>query len=275
MKKSLFVLLLGIYLPFNHILAKSFFIVKFDPTGNLLASTTCSIGNSAGLAFSEITNLQVTVSITNSNGFFVEGMQEIYRDSSDVSITLTPGLQYTAVLPGKIAEPQSSVYNDVGEQYTISHFAGILQLQGTNLQSVGENDIVLLKYTAEGEIVWAVTFGSSEDDLGCSIALDPDGNIYVTGHLGVDGEVDSTTLQTFTAEIYPNPTDGILQYEVSETNLLVQVSDMNGQNVYQTTIKNLTGSIQLPELTTGLYYISFYSAETNAVVIRRFAYVHQ
>ena len=52
----------------------------------------------------------------------------------------------------------------------------------TELTSAGWSDIFVSKLTYEGELVWAKSYGGFERDYGESIAVDPDGNVLVTGH---------------------------------------------------------------------------------------------
>jgi hypothetical protein len=50
------------------------------------------------------------------------------------------------------------------------------------LQSEGMEDVFLLKYTPEGEIAWARSFGGQRQDFVNDMALDGSGNIYLTGN---------------------------------------------------------------------------------------------
>jgi len=51
----------------------------------------------------------------------------------------------------------------------------------TNSFGAGAWDIILLKYSASGNIVWQKTWGGSDYDWGYGVAVDGTGNIYVTG----------------------------------------------------------------------------------------------
>jgi hypothetical protein len=50
------------------------------------------------------------------------------------------------------------------------------------LSSSGLEDIFILKLDASGNFVWAKSMGSTDTDFGYSLALDPSGNIHVTGN---------------------------------------------------------------------------------------------
>lgn len=60
---------------------------------------------------------------------------------------------------------------------------------GTALRSsAGQEDIFLAKYDPSGNYLWALTMGGTEKDSGNSVAVDADGNVYLTGEF--DGAVD-------------------------------------------------------------------------------------
>jgi hypothetical protein len=54
---------------------------------------------------------------------------------------------------------------------------------GVTLQSfaLGGNDIFVAKYNTAGVLQWAVRAGGSDSDVGYGVAVDEDGNAYVTG----------------------------------------------------------------------------------------------
>jgi len=55
--------------------------------------------------------------------------------------------------------------------------AGNIRVAGQ--QKFGGDDILLHKYSADGERLWTRQFGSSDDEYGNSIALDKDGNVFI------------------------------------------------------------------------------------------------
>jgi hypothetical protein len=81
-----------------------------------------------------------------------------------------------------------------GEVYALIVFEGEVDFGGGPIQSQGQADVVLLKITPFGSFVWAVPFASEGYDSAGKVAVDPDGNVYVTGGFAANMEVAGTTL---------------------------------------------------------------------------------
>lgn len=79
-----------------------------------------------------------------------------------------------------------------GNVYTTGYFQGTVDFDpgaGTaNLTSAGGLDIYISKLDAAGNYVWALKIGGTTGDEANGIALDPSGNIYLTGYF--HGTVD-------------------------------------------------------------------------------------
>lgn len=59
-----------------------------------------------------------------------------------------------------------------------------------NLTSIGPHDVFVLKWDGSGALVWAKRMGGSGDDLGYSIALDKQGNVYTCGYFNGTADFD-------------------------------------------------------------------------------------
>ncbi len=73
-----------------------------------------------------------------------------------------------------------------GAVYTTGYFQGTADfdpdiLTTLNLTSTGLADIFISKLDTDGNFVWAKKMGGAGDDYGYEIAVDEDGNVYVTG----------------------------------------------------------------------------------------------
>ena len=69
--------------------------------------------------------------------------------------------------------------------YTTGFFNGIVDFDPNagvyNLTAIGQ-DIFISKLDTSGNFVWAKSFGGTNNDGGCSIAVTPTGNVYSTGY---------------------------------------------------------------------------------------------
>lgn len=59
-----------------------------------------------------------------------------------------------------------------------------------NLSSLGNNDVFIQKLDANGDFLWAKSFGGIDYDQGNSIALDQFNNVYVTGYFSKTTDFD-------------------------------------------------------------------------------------
>ena len=79
-----------------------------------------------------------------------------------------------------------------GNIYTTGYFEGTADFDpgsgSDNHTSNGGTDIFVQKMDANGNLLWAKTFGGSDYDKAYSIAVDANGNVFVTGEFG--GTVD-------------------------------------------------------------------------------------
>ncbi len=93
---------------------------------------------------------------------------------------------YAIPLGGTSTDYGNSIALDgSGNPYLAGYFRNTVDFDpgiGTaNLISVGDKDIFLAKYDAEGNYVYAIGFGGSSDEQGKSVAIDASGNAYLTG----------------------------------------------------------------------------------------------
>lgn len=82
-------------------------------------------------------------------------------------------------------EGRSIAVDGSGNVYVTGYFQGTVDFDpgvGTaNLTVAGNNDIYLAKYDANGNLVYARSFGSTGFDVGTSVTVDASGNVYMTG----------------------------------------------------------------------------------------------
>ncbi|MBK9246584.1 MAG: hypothetical protein IPM69_00350 [Ignavibacteria bacterium] len=78
---------------------------------------------------------------------------------------------------------QSIVLDSLGNSYIIGSFTNDITFGNTKLKSNDASDIFVIKYKNDGSALWAKNFGGIAEDLGYSIACEPNGTIVFTGSI--------------------------------------------------------------------------------------------
>ena len=82
-------------------------------------------------------------------------------------------------------EGQSVTVDSSGNVYTTGKFKGTVDFdpgaETTNLTSNGNFDVFVSKLDSSGNLVWAKSFGGTNEDQSESVAVDSSGNVYTTG----------------------------------------------------------------------------------------------
>ena len=68
-----------------------------------------------------------------------------------------------------------------GNTFICGYFRGQARFEDTGLAGKGEADIFLAKYNRVGQLVWVRQAGGSADDFARAVAIDAEGNCYLTG----------------------------------------------------------------------------------------------
>ena len=82
---------------------------------------------------------------------------------------------------------QSNIFDIVGDRndnhYLTGSFSGTATFGDTTLPGNGSSDLYVAKQDANGKFLWAVRAGNplTQDNSSKDIALDPSGNIYISG----------------------------------------------------------------------------------------------
>jgi hypothetical protein len=93
---------------------------------------------------------------------------------------------------------QSITVDASGNVYLAGSFSSsTLTFGSTTLRNAGKSDIFLVKYDPNGQVLWAKSVGGEGDEELRGIAVDAQGNIYVTGYFGsYNLTIGSTTLRS-------------------------------------------------------------------------------
>jgi hypothetical protein len=88
-------------------------------------------------------------------------------------------LDWVQLLGGNEADYVSKIVVDQQANiYGIGHFRDSLNQN----QSFGNEDILIFKYNANGQLLWTKQLGSLGEDLGKDIAINDNGDLFITGH---------------------------------------------------------------------------------------------
>ena len=68
-----------------------------------------------------------------------------------------------------------------GNVYIVGQYFGTTTFEGTSKTSAGSDDIFIAKYNASGAFQWIQSAGGSLRDIGRGVAVDSNGNVFITG----------------------------------------------------------------------------------------------
>lgn len=72
--------------------------------------------------------------------------------------------------------------DNLGNIYVTGSFRGTVTFGATSINSIGNDDVFIVKYNSVNGFQWAKRAGGSDDDKGYGITTDSNGNIYLTGY---------------------------------------------------------------------------------------------
>jgi hypothetical protein len=94
----------------------------------------------------------------------------------------TPNWAWAKCAIDPSTDQANSVTTDVfGNVYITGNFGGNIIFGSTTLSCSSYTDIFLVKYDANGNVIWAKSAGGASNDVATSVTTDISGNIYITG----------------------------------------------------------------------------------------------
>jgi hypothetical protein len=78
-------------------------------------------------------------------------------------------------------QPFGVTVDNTDNIYMTGTFQGTVNFGGSDLITVGTQDIFIVKFNANGEHVWSFNFGDNLSDYGRAIRVDDAGNVFLTG----------------------------------------------------------------------------------------------
>ncbi|MEO8149588.1 MAG: SBBP repeat-containing protein [Bacteroidia bacterium] len=171
---------------------ESVFVVKYDSLGNVIwaksAGNADAVGN--GIAIDANKNVYVTGFFKDSISFdsatILNGSSLITSDIFIVKYDSLGNVIWAKSAGGASDDYVSSIKVDInGNSYLTGEFASPSIIFGaTTLVNAGVCNIFIVKYDPGGNIIWAKSAGGTSGDYGKDIALDTNGNLFVTGNFG-------------------------------------------------------------------------------------------
>ena len=227
------------------------FIVKYDPSGNVLwAKNAGGIDNDVGrsCATDGSGNVYVTGYFNSSSITFGSTTLTNASTSSDIFIVKydpNGNVLWAQREGGTFSEWGYSCASDAsGNVYVTGYFNSSSITFGSTVltnANAGVADIFIVKYDSSGTILWAQRAGDIGIDYGWSCTTDVSGNVYLTGYfLSASITFGTTTLNnisTGSADIF------IVKYDSSGTILWAQRAGGTNEDRGYSTATDVSGNL--------------------------------
>ena len=193
---------------------ESIFLAKYDGAGNVIwAKRTASTNTAYVMSITTDQNKNIYIAGCFFALNITFGSTTIANPTGNRHIFYTKYDSLGTVIWAKssdangYAEVNSIIADNAGNVYITGDFSGpSITFGATTLNNAGSigSDILLLKYTTTGSLVWAKSVGGNKIDIANSIAVDDTGNIYIAGTFTSNTITFGTTLLSITPSGYYN-----------------------------------------------------------------------
>lgn len=176
---------------FNPIGGWDIFLMKFDPSGNVLWVKTFGSANyeeASSIACSKnaiaMTGEFSGKSITFGNFTLLNQGEEGLSDIFTIKLSLDGNVIWAKAIGGRSFERPHSISFDHNENiYIACSFNSLKMPIGTDtLNGKGYSDVIIVKYSNEGEILWYKYGGGRDKDYLTSMAIDNQNNVIIAGY---------------------------------------------------------------------------------------------
>ena len=267
------------------------FVVKYDASGNALwAKNSEGTGGDEGKSIKAdasgncyITGCFYSPTITFGS-YTLTNNSNSYYDIFVVKYDALGNVLWAKRTGGTYSDQATSITLDANNNsYITGFFYSMTFTFGSCIltKTDADEDIFVLKYDASGNEVWAKSVGGEEPEEGYSITADASGNCYVTGYfisgtiifgndtltsaggynifvakLGTDSTSSTSELneQLIKVTIFPNPARDELTVEGFQKTE-IEILNIHGQLIKSTTATKEYTTIDISDLSDGIYFI--------------------
>lgn len=179
------------------------FIAKYDSSGNMLWAKSSAAGNNTDIGQSISTDTRGNVYIT---GYFasptITFSSTTLTNKGNMDIFIAKYDRSGNMLWAKSAGGPNYDYGNCistdtsGNVYITGSFhSRAINFGPTTLTNAGSNDIFIVKYDTNGNVLWAKSTGGTESEGGSSVSTNKCGNVIMSGSFGsANINISSTTL---------------------------------------------------------------------------------
>ena len=202
-------------------------VLKYNSDGNLLWNTTYG-------GFNEEWGIGIAVDI--SGNMFITGLTESYGAGEWDMLLLKYDSSGTLLWNTTWGGSKS----DHGSGIALDALGNVFITGSTKSYGAGNGDALVLKYDSFGTLLWSKTWGSSDNDFGCGIAVDSSGNMFITGSTySIEGGGHDALLFKYdpSGNLLLNKTWGGSGYDSGEVGYGIALDDsgnvfITGENYY-------------------------------------------
>ena len=122
-------------------------------------------------------------------------------DTGNKTMQQFSGVGYALQAGGTGTDEGHAVTLDAsGNSYVTGSFTGQATFgegaSAVTLTAVGNSDIFVAKYDADGQFLWAISMGGTGSDSGSDVQLDSTGHLFVAGRFSMNADFDPTAATT-------------------------------------------------------------------------------
>ncbi len=275
------------------------FITKLDTNGNFLWAKQAGDWNGNATGCSIAVDNQGNVFVSGYFSFLATfGSTTFTSNNSNDDIFITKldangNFLWAKQAGGNNLENGKGIAVDSqGNSYLAGYFEDIAAFGSATLTSNGNQDIYITKLDPNGNFIWIKQAGGSYKDICRGIAVDNQGNSYVTGVIQDTVTFGSTTLtgngslNIFVAKInnsplsvptfesftniliYPNPATQQITVESSNALKVIELQDMSGRLITKKNVAGEKTNINVSNLNKGVYFVKVVDNQNKVKVVK-------